>query len=47
MKEGFKLLKLFVNRIKLMPRNVESARNHRLRKKVDSYQKEVTIAALK
>ena len=37
MKEGFKSLKLFVNRIKLMPRNVESARNHRLKKKVDSY----------
>jgi len=37
MKEGFKLLKLFVNKIKLIPRNVESARNHRLKKKIDKY----------
>ena len=33
MKQVFDSLKVLVNRIKRMPRNVESARNHRLKSK--------------
>ena len=46
MKEGFKKLKVLVNRIKRMPRNVGSARTHRLKTKVATCQKEVTIDSL-